>query len=110
MATSFLLIKEVNSNWLRTKYYTFKQQRQQKQEQQKERKKKSEAEDSKNPPHFTINEVVVHDGASKAEEEGHKQPADIPAMPLNVSNPYSGTISLHIHHWQIFYVLAFFTR
>ncbi|KAI8077282.1 uncharacterized protein B0P05DRAFT_544373 [Gilbertella persicaria] len=44
-----LLIKEVNQNWIRTRYY-------------------------------------------KDEEK---------------ANPYSNTISLHIHHWQIFYVLAF---
>ncbi|KAG1465567.1 hypothetical protein G6F46_001647 [Rhizopus delemar] len=25
-------------------------------------------------------------------------------------NPYPNTISIHIHHWQIFYTLAFFTR
>lgn len=26
------------------------------------------------------------------------------------SSPYSRQISIHLHHWQIFYVLAFFTR
>ncbi|KAI9335564.1 hypothetical protein BD770DRAFT_415925 [Pilaira anomala] len=27
-----------------------------------------------------------------------------------IPNPYTRQISIHLHHWQIFYVLAFFTR
>ncbi|ORE07714.1 hypothetical protein BCV72DRAFT_304344 [Rhizopus microsporus var. microsporus] len=27
-----------------------------------------------------------------------------------IPSPYAHTISIHLHHWQIFYVLAFFTR
>lgn len=27
-----------------------------------------------------------------------------------IPNPYTRHISIHLHHWQIFYVLAFFTR
>ncbi|GAA5802908.1 hypothetical protein HPULCUR_008383 [Helicostylum pulchrum] len=27
-----------------------------------------------------------------------------------VASPYSRNVSIHLHHWQIFYVLAFFTR
>lgn len=26
------------------------------------------------------------------------------------TNPYTKKISMHLHHWQIFYMLAYFTR
>ena len=31
-------------------------------------------------------------------------------IPPPIPNPYTQKVNLHIHHWQIFYVLAFFTR
>jgi hypothetical protein len=42
---------------------------------------------------------------NKDEEQGQEQ-----QQVEQVHNPYQNTVSLHIHHWQIFYVLAFFTR
>ncbi|KAK4520522.1 Casein kinase II subunit alpha [Mucor velutinosus] len=47
----------------------------------------------------------------------HQEQADegttllpVAAAPQNVHNPYTRQVAIHLHHWQIFYVLAFFTR
>lgn len=32
-----------------------------------------------------------------------------PLLPTTVT-PYQSHVAIHLHHWQIFYVLAFFTR
>ncbi|KAG1100048.1 hypothetical protein G6F42_017727 [Rhizopus arrhizus] len=34
----------------------------------------------------------------------------VAATPQGVHNPYTRQVAIHLHHWQIFYVLAFFTR
>ncbi|OBZ89038.1 hypothetical protein A0J61_02903 [Choanephora cucurbitarum] len=69
MTIAFLLKKEVNQNWIRTKYHQYQSKRR-----------------------------------AKADLEGQSKTDD------TISSPYRNTISIHIHHWQIFYVLAFFTR
>ncbi|KAI9313919.1 hypothetical protein BX666DRAFT_1974773 [Dichotomocladium elegans] len=52
--------------------------------------------------------------AASAAQEGSdddQQPAEHTALTIpEPANPYTKTLSLHLHHWQIFYVLAFFTR
>lgn len=64
----------------------------------------------------TVDEAVVVEGqgpkpATVGEEVAPTTTTDvIVPPPITIPNPYTGTISLHIHHWQIFYVLAFFTR
>ncbi|GAA5816094.1 hypothetical protein MFLAVUS_009616 [Mucor flavus] len=83
LTVAVLIIKEVNNNWIRTKYHTWRQSR-----------AKSDS----------IDESVTPDTVTKSEERQD------PSAPIAIHNPYPGTLSLHIHHWQIFYVLAFFTR
>lgn len=92
MVVSVLLKKEVNKNWIRTKYHLYRQQNM----------------DSKKKDETIVDEAAVLEG----QVPGPKS-EDIPSReitPPSIPNPYTGTISLHIHHWQIFYVLAFFTR
>lgn len=81
LASSFLLSKEVNQNWCRTKIYTWKS-----------RNKNKNATQQPVDEGTTLLPVV----AIVSEEASH--------------NPYTRQIAIHLHHWQIFYVLAFFTR
>ncbi|KAI9262026.1 hypothetical protein BY458DRAFT_250985 [Sporodiniella umbellata] len=47
----------------------------------------------------------------KKKIEGDEANYGTPEPTKNIPhNPYSNTVSIHVHHWQIFYVLAFFTR
>lgn len=49
----------------------------------------------------TIDEAVI---------EGESKTVDQTFNASLVHNPYTTKVNIHIHHWQIFYVLAFFTR
>lgn len=101
LVTSVLLIKEVNSNWMRTRYYTWRQQRQLK---------------ATTPPSTStavyLDEAVAHENMQPNKDIALTE--QIPSQQVAISppppNPYTNKVSLHIHHWQIFYVLAFFTR
>ena len=81
LASSFLLSKEVNQNWCRTKIYTWKSRN----------KNKNAAQQPADEGTALLPVVTV-----VSRETAH--------------NPYSRKIAIHLHHWQIFYVLAFFTR
>ncbi|KAI8645281.1 hypothetical protein BD408DRAFT_429814 [Parasitella parasitica] len=99
LVTSVLLIKEVNSNWIRTKYHTRRQRK----------------EMSPPPASLPTNDVVDEAIIAHEVQNNHKETAVIEHMPASAPlpplvNPYTTKVSLHIHHWQIFYVLAFFTR
>jgi hypothetical protein len=96
LVCSIILIKENNTNWVRSKYHAFRKNRVQKSQ--------------------DVDEAVLSQGgdnASKGNEgqvtqpEQQEQQIQVPDVP---HNPYTTNVSLHIHHWQIFYVLAFFTR
>jgi hypothetical protein len=76
LASSFALSKEVNTNWCRPKFYTWKNNKKQQEQQQS-------------------------DEATSLINQQQQQ---------TIENPYSKQISIHLHHWQIFYILAFFTR
>ncbi|KAF7721746.1 hypothetical protein EC973_004163 [Apophysomyces ossiformis] len=84
------LIKEVNENWIRTKLHRFRSPKKPKD--------------------------VEHQGGEKANDDGEQQQQnDQPAAEASgsqdgPSNPYTSKLSLHLHHWQIFYTLCFFTR
>lgn len=97
LVTSALLKKEVNKNWIRTKYHTYRQ---------------SKMNNKKNDT--TVDEAIVVEGQgpkpATIEEVAPTTTTTDVIVPPPIPNPYTGTISLHIHHWQIFYVLAFFTR
>jgi hypothetical protein len=89
---SILLIRENNNNWIRSKYHTFR----------KNRIQKSQKD---------VDEAVLNgDSASKGNSPQVTQPEQQDQVPDVLQNPYTTKVSLHIHHWQIFYVLAFFTR
>lgn len=60
IVSAFMIEKEINENWIRTKLRTLKQ--------------------------------------------NHTLPEEEPVT------PYHSRVAIHLHHWQIFYVLAFFTR
>ncbi|KAK4511259.1 uncharacterized protein ATC70_012474 [Mucor velutinosus] len=100
LVTSVLLIKEVNSNWTRTTYYTWRHQRQLK---------------ATTPP-STPSANYLDEAATHENMQGNKDIAlteQIPSQEVAIlppPNPYTNKVRLHIHHWQIFYVLAFFTR
>jgi len=100
LVTSVLLIKEVNSNWMRTRYYTWRQQRQQK-----------AATPPSTPTANYLDEAVAHENVLSNKDIALAE--QIPSQDVAIlppPNPYTNKVSLHIHHWQIFYVLAFFTR
>ncbi|KAI8968228.1 hypothetical protein BDF20DRAFT_839351 [Mycotypha africana] len=83
--SAFLLAKEVNTNWLRTKFYfVFR---------------KKQAIDNESGNHHTSTPIA--DEATSLLPTTH-----VSTLP----NPYTYKITIHLHHWQIFYVLAFFTR
>jgi hypothetical protein len=48
--------------------------------------------------------------STKSIGEGNRLLSSSTSSAVEVHNPYSRQISIHLHHWQIFYVLAFFTR
>lgn len=94
LITSILLIRENNNNWIRSKYHNFRKNRSLKRQ--------------------DVDEAVSHqvqngDSSSKGNNvvTQPEQQVEVPDAP---NNPYTTKVSLHIHHWQIFYVLAFFTR
>ena len=95
LVTSILLIKEVNSNWIRTKYYTWRQQK-----------------PTYPPATHYLDETIAHENtnSSKNVAVAEQIPSQQQMIILPPKNPYTSKVSLHIHHWQIFYVLAFFTR
>ncbi|KAI8989955.1 hypothetical protein BDB01DRAFT_487794 [Pilobolus umbonatus] len=64
IVSAFLIEKEINTNWCRTKIMSWK---------------------------------------------GNKAPT-VADESVTVITPYQSRVSIHLHHWQIFYVLAFFTR
>ncbi|CAO3593914.1 unnamed protein product [Absidia cylindrospora] len=112
LVLAIFLIKEVNNNWMRTKYHGWSVARQQ-------RRRPTAA--SSNDPQQQHDEKTQddHDGdegvsGSNAsppppQHGDTDQPSDVEAnLPLH--NPYTSRIALHLHHWQIFYMLAFFTR
>lgn len=84
MVTSFLLQKEVNKNWIRTTLANHTK-----------KKKMSHPEIGEH----AVGTDIANYGVSNSAKD-----VTIP------HNPYPNTISIHIHHWQIFYTLAFFTR
>lgn len=93
LASSFVLSKEVHTNWCRTKFYTWK---------------------NSSSSNKTISPRTGSSQGQGEEESTSllQQQEDIAAVTTTaIDNPYSRQkISIHLHHWQIFYVLAFFTR
>ncbi|ORX55212.1 hypothetical protein DM01DRAFT_1335506 [Hesseltinella vesiculosa] len=98
-ALSIFLVKEVNNNWARTKYHAWRAQ------------KRLKKETASAPANVTQDEKTEQDIEANGESSQQPVPpphADEPEQPL--VNPYNARASLHLHHWQIFYTLAFFTR
>ncbi|KAL9553402.1 hypothetical protein MBANPS3_003315 [Mucor bainieri] len=82
LASSFLLSKEVNQNWCRTKLYSWKSRK--------------------------TNKNATQQHQEQVDEGTTLLP--VATTPQGVHNPYTRQVAIHLHHWQIFYVLAFFTR
>ncbi|CAO3671294.1 unnamed protein product [Rhizopus stolonifer] len=60
-----------------------------------------------------VNENWIRTSLARPKKNADGEEANYGASENNKEiphNPYSNTVSIHIHHWQIFYVLAFFTR
>ncbi|KAI8075035.1 hypothetical protein BC940DRAFT_3298 [Gongronella butleri] len=108
---AILLIREVNNNWTRTQLHTWRAARAQK-------KKKASAA----PPVLDKDEkteqqddadVEAQAGESSQQPEQPEQQQQQQQQNDEVQppvNPYGARAALHLHHWQIFYTLAFFTR
>ncbi|KAI8097134.1 uncharacterized protein BX664DRAFT_325634 [Halteromyces radiatus] len=107
---AILLIKEVNNNWVRSTYHGWivsrrrrhskKTEKQPQQQQQQTDEKTQDDEGTTSSPTPPTHGDTNPENYSSDDLEAN-QP---------VPNPYTSRISLHLHHWQIFYVLAFFTR
>ncbi|CAO3652122.1 unnamed protein product [Cunninghamella blakesleeana] len=95
-----LIIKENNQNWIRTKYH-------EKFVLPKLAKKKTTPENSTNGEKTEQEEGG--EATTSNDQQQQQQQNDIEAN-HQVNNPYTNQIALHLHHWQIFYMLAFFTR
>ncbi|KAG0166878.1 hypothetical protein DFQ28_006815 [Apophysomyces sp. BC1034] len=79
------LIKEVNHNWVRTRLHAL-------------RSKKPKDVETGN------SEEKQNEEQQQLEQQNEASGSEGPY------NPYTSKISLHLHHWQIFYMLCFFTR
>ncbi|CAG8793653.1 19549_t:CDS:2 [Dentiscutata erythropus] len=55
-------------------------------------------------------DVEAHSSNDNAENTENSEPVASGEETKNEPQPYSKSVDVHIHHWQIFYVLAFFTR
>ncbi|KAI8148911.1 hypothetical protein BJV82DRAFT_590044 [Fennellomyces sp. T-0311] len=90
MVVSLTLIKENNENYIRTKIHNFRVSRlaSKKPSKKNDEEQQQEAEESSSVAPVTQQESAVPE----------------------LHNPYTRKLSLHLHHWQIFYMLAFFTR
>ncbi|CEP19185.1 hypothetical protein [Parasitella parasitica] len=98
LVTSVLLIKEVNSNWFRTKYHTWRQ------------RKETTPSPASLSTHNAVDKAVAQEDRNNNKKATVIEPMPAPAPLPPPASPYTTKVSLHIHHWQIFYVLAFFTR
>ncbi|KAI8344313.1 hypothetical protein BC941DRAFT_464541 [Chlamydoabsidia padenii] len=98
MVLAILLIKEVNNNWIRTKYHQWALTRYQKRHPQ--------------PPAHQDEKTQQEGDGPALSSHGDTNPStpDLESNQPILKNPYTSRISLHLHHWQIFYMLAFFTR
>lgn len=83
-AVALFLIKENNQNWSRTKIHGLRVWWSTRSD-----KKKQDPEQ----------------GQQEGEDNNNKASTE-----TQIYSPYKRTLSLHLHHWQIFYMLAFFTR
>lgn len=98
-AAALAIIKENNQNWTRTKIHQCRCWLASKQK-RKGKEKKTSTNDEENP------QQQQQPSLSPQPQEHEPMEHNIPSP----TNPYTKTLSLHLHHWQIFYMLAFFTR
>ncbi|CAO3651413.1 unnamed protein product [Cunninghamella echinulata] len=96
------IIKENNNNWLRTYYHQrfILPKLNKKKDNVPGKDEKTEQEDG---------EENNNGDASTSDQQQQNNNNDLEAN-QTIYNPYTNRISLHLHHWQIFYMLAFFTR
>lgn len=98
---SFAIIKETNENWSRTRIYRMRVWLS---APKKTAPKPSSSDDAQ--------EQGQADSAAAA-ADGAQQDASQEVLVTQIpepNNPYTKKISMHLHHWQIFYMLAYFTR
>lgn len=97
---SFAIIKENNENWSRTRIY---------------RMRVWISTPKKTAPKPSSPDAAQEEGQadSAAAADGAQQDASQEVLVTQIpepNNPYTKKISMHLHHWQIFYMLAYFTR
>ena len=93
------MIKENNKNWIRSCIHGYRVRWATSGHRGSANKKKpSDVEQQ--------DEAAVNPESSTSADPVTQQQPVVPEL----YNPYTRTLSLHLHHWQIFYVLAFFTR
>ncbi|KAI8371745.1 uncharacterized protein BYT42DRAFT_616812 [Radiomyces spectabilis] len=96
LAASFAIQKEVNTNWTRTFLFRFRQQ------------------PKPSSIHYGATKPDDLEGASTRSATPEQPPTPQPESETQLLtgpyNPYTSRINIHLHHWQIFYMLAFFTR
>ncbi|KAI9499546.1 hypothetical protein BDB00DRAFT_924234 [Zychaea mexicana] len=94
---SLALIKENNENWARTWIHGYRVRWA-----TRRSSKKSNGNDEEQPQQ---DEGVNPESSTSIDPVTQQQP-NVPEL----YNPYTRKLNLHLHHWQIFYMLAFFTR
>lgn len=98
---SFAIIKENNENWSRTRIY---------------RMRVWISTPKKTAPKPSSPDAAQEEGqadSAAAAADGAQQDASQEVLVTQIpepNNPYTKKISMHLHHWQIFYMLAYFTR
>ncbi|KAI7856961.1 hypothetical protein BDC45DRAFT_502726 [Circinella umbellata] len=96
---SIALIKENNKNWTRTFIHGYRVRWATSRNHGSSVNKKNASDEEQQ------DEGVNPESSTSVDPVTQHQPI-IPEL----YNPYTRTLSLHLHHWQIFYVLAYFTR
>ncbi|OAD71238.1 hypothetical protein PHYBLDRAFT_170616 [Phycomyces blakesleeanus NRRL 1555(-)] len=89
-AVGLMMIKENNQNWVRTRLF-----------------KKSIKLNTK--PDIERDPASPESAEAQAQADAEAQQA-AQAEQIQTLSPYRNRVGLHLHHWQIFYMLAFFTR
>ncbi|CAO3595281.1 unnamed protein product [Absidia cylindrospora] len=120
MVAAKLLAKEVNTNWIRTTYHHWTATIH---PHLLPSTSPSSSITTDQLPHHPPNKITIQvDSEEAINGQDYSPPLSPPPsavdLPLTLEleenqfeqTPYTTHLSLHLHHWQIFYILAYFTR
>ncbi|ORZ05804.1 hypothetical protein BCR42DRAFT_473864, partial [Absidia repens] len=126
MVAAKLLIKEVNTNWIRTTYHHWTDTvppRQLPLSSSASSTSRSSSISTDQLSHNQPNKITIEvDPDEDINGMDYSLPLSPPRSALDIpltleleesqfeQTPYTTHLTLHLHHWQIFYVLAYFTR